>query len=94
MVAIPLAATLFTAIIRWQRSREVSQSEEFSSLNAGLDLYGSLKLNGSCSNESSSSAAEESRGKYKEGFVCDSLSVLILQMHLKRHAQRSCREQT
>uniref|UniRef100_A0A3Q3VMK2 Uncharacterized protein n=1 Tax=Mola mola TaxID=94237 RepID=A0A3Q3VMK2_MOLML len=47
MVAIPLTATLFTAIMRWQRNREVSPAAESSSLNFSLNLYGTLKTNGS-----------------------------------------------
>uniref|UniRef100_UPI0037E86879 O-acyltransferase like protein n=1 Tax=Semicossyphus pulcher TaxID=241346 RepID=UPI0037E86879 len=59
MVAIPLAATLFTAIIRWQRSREVSPAAESSCLNTGLNLYGTLKTNGSSRSEINSSTIEE-----------------------------------
>ncbi|KAM9338056.1 O-acyltransferase like protein [Symphorus nematophorus] len=59
MVAIPLAATLFTAIIRWQRNREVSPAAESSSLNAGLNLYGTIKTNGSSSSEIKSNTSEE-----------------------------------
>ncbi|XP_055087649.1 O-acyltransferase like protein [Periophthalmus magnuspinnatus] len=42
MVAIPLAASLFTAITTWQRSREVSPAEQSSSLKTGLGLYGTM----------------------------------------------------
>ncbi|XP_040915261.1 O-acyltransferase like protein [Toxotes jaculatrix] len=59
MVAIPLAATLFTAILRWQRNREVSPSVESSCLNTGLNLYGTLKTNGSSTSEMNRSASEE-----------------------------------
>ncbi|KAM3599105.1 uncharacterized protein V6R79_000090 [Siganus canaliculatus] len=59
MVTLPLAATLFTAITRWQRSREVSPSAESSCLNTGLNVYGSLKISGSRSEPNSIS--EESR---------------------------------
>ncbi|KAM3863986.1 O-acyltransferase like protein [Diretmus argenteus] len=50
MVAIPLAATLFTAIIRRQRHREVSPGVE-SSLDAGSSLYGTLMSRDGSSNE-------------------------------------------
>ncbi|XP_044030923.1 O-acyltransferase like protein isoform X1 [Siniperca chuatsi] len=59
MVAIPLAATLFTAMIRWQRNREVSPTAESSCLNTGLNLYGTLMTNGSSSIEMNSSTLEE-----------------------------------
>ncbi|XP_056258920.1 O-acyltransferase like protein [Seriola aureovittata] len=59
MIAIPLAATLFTTIIRWHRNREVSPSVESSCLNTGLNLYGTLKTNGSSSSEMKSSTSEE-----------------------------------
>ncbi|XP_071321603.1 O-acyltransferase like protein isoform X2 [Trachinotus anak] len=59
MVAVPLAATLFTAITQWQRNREVSPSVESSSLNSGINLYGTLKTNGSSSSEIKSSTTEE-----------------------------------
>lgn len=69
MVAIPLAATLFTAIIRWQRNREVSPTAESSCLNTGLNLYGTLKTNGSSSGEINSGTSEEnSNSKYN---VCE-----------------------
>ncbi|XP_039635368.1 O-acyltransferase like protein isoform X2 [Perca fluviatilis] len=58
MVAIPLAATLFTAIIRWQRNREVSHTAESSCLNTGINLYGTLKTNGSYSSDIYSSTSE------------------------------------
>lgn len=63
MVAIPLAATLFTAIIRWQQKREVSPTVESSCLNSGLNLYGTMKTNGSSSGEINSRTSEEN-GKY------------------------------
>lgn len=59
MVAIPLAATLFTTIIVWQRSREVSPSGESSSLNTGLNLYGTLKSNDSSGSEMNGNISEE-----------------------------------
>ncbi|XP_030004245.1 O-acyltransferase like protein [Sphaeramia orbicularis] len=45
MVAIPLAATLLTVIIRRKRDREVDPVGESSCLNTGLDLYGTLRAN-------------------------------------------------
>lgn len=68
MVALPLAATLFTAIIRWQRNREVSPTAESSCLNSGLNLYGTLKTNGSSSNEINSSTLEENINSKYNGF--------------------------
>ncbi|CAB1441975.1 unnamed protein product [Pleuronectes platessa] len=59
MVAIPLAATLLTAIIRWKKNREVSPSLESSSVNTGLNLYGTLKSNGSSGSERNGGSLEE-----------------------------------
>ncbi|XP_042364974.1 O-acyltransferase like protein isoform X1 [Plectropomus leopardus] len=59
MVAIPLAATLFTAIIRWQRNKEVSPISASSCLNTGLNVYGALKTNGPSSSDINSSTSEE-----------------------------------
>ncbi|XP_045923316.1 O-acyltransferase like protein-like isoform X1 [Micropterus dolomieu] len=59
MVAIPLAATLFTAMIRWQQDREVSPTVESPSLNTGLKLYGTLKTNASSSSKINSNTSEE-----------------------------------
>lgn len=65
MVAIPLAATLFTAMIRWQRNREVRPTVESACLNTGLNLYGTIKINGSSnSNINSGSSEENGNGKY------------------------------
>ncbi|XP_047425961.1 O-acyltransferase like protein isoform X2 [Mugil cephalus] len=58
MVALPLAATLFTAMIKWQRNREVSPAVEAARLNSGLNLYGSMKTNGSSSREMNNSISE------------------------------------
>lgn len=71
MVAIPLAATVFTAIMRWQRSREVSPTAESSRLNTGLNLYGTLKTNGSSNSEINSNTFEENgNGKYSTYRMC------------------------
>ncbi|XP_063745918.1 O-acyltransferase like protein [Eleginops maclovinus] len=51
MVAIPLLATLLTAIIKWQRKREVRPAAQTSCSNTGLNLYGTMKTNGSYSSE-------------------------------------------
>lgn len=51
MVAIPLAATLYTAIIRWQHNKEVSPAAEPLSLNSSLNVYGTLKNNDSSTSE-------------------------------------------
>ncbi|CAB1435183.1 unnamed protein product [Pleuronectes platessa] len=59
MVAIPLAATLLTAIIRWKKNREVSPSLESSSIYTGLNLYGTLKSNGSSGSERNGGSLEE-----------------------------------
>ncbi|XP_026153595.1 O-acyltransferase like protein [Mastacembelus armatus] len=59
MIAIPLLATLLTAIIRWKRNREVSPSEESFCSNTGLNLYGTLKTDNSHSSETNSRTLEE-----------------------------------
>ncbi|XP_060936507.1 O-acyltransferase like protein-like [Limanda limanda] len=59
VVTIPLAATLLTAIIRWKRNREVSPSLESSSINTELNLYGTLKSNGSSGSEWDGGTLEE-----------------------------------
>lgn len=51
MAAIPLAATLFTAIISWQQNKEVRPSAEASCLGADLNLYGAMRTTGSSSSE-------------------------------------------
>ncbi|XP_031716131.1 O-acyltransferase like protein isoform X2 [Anarrhichthys ocellatus] len=67
MVAIPLAATLFTAILRWQRNREVRPTAESACLNTGLNLYGTLKTNGSSSSDINSGTSEDnSNNNYKD----------------------------
>ncbi|XP_038590528.1 O-acyltransferase like protein-like [Micropterus salmoides] len=62
MVAIPLVATLFRAMMRWQQKKEVKPTVESFCLNTGLNLYGTLKTNGS-SSEINSSTLEEN-GKH------------------------------
>ncbi|XP_056146393.1 O-acyltransferase like protein [Lampris incognitus] len=52
MVAIPLAATLLSALIRWQQQREVASEVESSSLNTNPNLYGTLAPNGAPSGRS------------------------------------------
>ncbi|KAM7392714.1 hypothetical protein PAMA_007710 [Pampus argenteus] len=47
------------AIIRWQRKREVSPTVESSCLNSGLNLYGTMKTNGSSRGEINNSTSEE-----------------------------------
>lgn len=56
MVAIPLGATLLTAMIRWQWKRKVEPTLESSCLNSALNLYGTLKT----SSETNSWSSEES----------------------------------
>lgn len=59
MVAIPLAATLFAAIIKWRRNKEVSPSAKSSCLHSELKLYGTMKSEGSCRTEPAPSTMEE-----------------------------------
>lgn len=59
MVAIPLAASLFTAIAGWQRNREVRPAEELSCLKTGLGLYGTMKNNRSSSQEYNSCNSQQ-----------------------------------
>ncbi|XP_078142435.1 O-acyltransferase like protein-like [Centroberyx gerrardi] len=59
IVAIPLVATLFTAIIRWKRQREVSPRAESSSLNTGLNLNETWMPNGSSSGGNKSYTAQQ-----------------------------------
>ena len=47
MVAVPLAATVLIAIIKWQLNREVSPGVESSSLSTNPNMYGTLMHNGS-----------------------------------------------
>lgn len=60
MVAIPLGATLLTAMIRWQWKRKVEPTLESSCLNSALNLYGTLKTSSSSSSETNSWSSEES----------------------------------
>lgn len=59
LVAIPLAATLLTAIIKWKRNKEVSPEAESSCLNSSLDRYGTLRNNGSSMSEMNADTLEE-----------------------------------
>lgn len=59
MVAIPLAATFFTAIIRWQRNKELRPSAESSCLGSLLNLYGTMRTTGSPSREPASFTMKE-----------------------------------
>ncbi|XP_037608678.1 O-acyltransferase like protein [Sebastes umbrosus] len=70
MVAIPLAATLFTAIIRWRRSKEVSPTTESSCLTSGLNLYGTLKTNRSSSSNNNSSTSEDVSNSTRQTPMC------------------------
>ncbi|XP_029372307.1 O-acyltransferase like protein [Echeneis naucrates] len=54
VVAIPLAATLFTATVRWQNKRKVSPSVESSTLKSDIDLYGTMPANEPSVSENSS----------------------------------------
>lgn len=65
LVAVPLAATLLTAIIRWKRNKEVSPEAESSCLNSSRNRYGTLKNNGSSMSEMNTDTLEENDdGKY------------------------------
>ncbi|KAM9841655.1 O-acyltransferase like protein [Aulostomus maculatus] len=88
MVALPLAATLIAAIIRWQQRKAVTPAEECSSLNAGFNLYGTLMMNGSFCSEIKNSTSEEnpitdsSRRRsrcFPRGFVLQCLQAFSLQ---------------
>ncbi|KAM6902086.1 O-acyltransferase like protein [Xenentodon cancila] len=59
MIAVPLAATLFTALMKSQRRETVNPTVEFSHINNGLNVYGTLKTNGSSGIEMHSSSALE-----------------------------------
>ncbi|CAF97150.1 unnamed protein product [Tetraodon nigroviridis] len=59
MVAIPLAATLLTAMIRWQRDKEVMPSAESSRLGSDLNLYGTMRTTGSSRSEPAPFTMEE-----------------------------------
>lgn len=50
MVAVPLAATLYTAIIRWKQ-KEVSSAESLN-LISSLNVYGTVKDNDSTRGQS------------------------------------------
>ncbi|XP_055720192.1 O-acyltransferase like protein [Salvelinus fontinalis] len=58
LVAVPLTATLFVAIVRWQRNREVGPGVESSSLKTrDPNLYGTLISNGTSSGGGSNSCS-------------------------------------
>lgn len=59
MIAVPLAATLYTAIVVSEPSRTVNPTLEFPHLNSDLSVYGTLKTNGLSSCERNGSTAEE-----------------------------------
>ncbi|KAM9734741.1 O-acyltransferase like protein [Menidia menidia] len=60
MIAVPLAATLFTALLKSKQSEAVSQETEFSPFNNDLNIYGTLHTNGSFSREMNHDTLEES----------------------------------
>ncbi|XP_053729500.1 O-acyltransferase like protein [Synchiropus splendidus] len=68
MVALPLAATLFTALVRWQRNRVVSPKDESCCLNPGLDVYGSLRTDDSSSSCMNGSEVKQHTRKNPMGF--------------------------
>ncbi|XP_013864763.1 uncharacterized protein LOC106518174 [Austrofundulus limnaeus] len=59
MIAVPLAATLFTAIVGSEPSRTVNPTLEFPHLNNDVSVYGTLKTNGLSSCEGNGSTVEE-----------------------------------
>ncbi|XP_061589247.1 O-acyltransferase like protein [Cololabis saira] len=59
MIAVPLAATLFTALMKSERSEPVNPAAEFSHINNGLNVYGTLETDESSSTEMHSSVLEE-----------------------------------
>ncbi|XP_054613448.1 O-acyltransferase like protein [Dunckerocampus dactyliophorus] len=69
MIAIPLAATLFIATIRWQRNRAVMPSVESTCLNTGLNLYGTLKTKSSTGEEMNGREIEETNA-VRRGSLC------------------------
>ncbi|TNN85281.1 Nose resistant to fluoxetine protein 6 [Liparis tanakae] len=85
MVALPLAATLFTAIIRWQKNREVRPTQaESVCLNTELNLYGTLTTNGSSTSDINSGASEDNGNKtrpscFPQGCVQRCLQAFSLQ---------------
>ncbi|XP_071369993.1 O-acyltransferase like protein-like [Centroberyx affinis] len=92
IVAIPLAATLFTAVIRWKRQREVSPRAESSSLNTGLNLNGTWMPSGSSSGANKtytarqqsemdqSNSAEDSDPFYKDNTKKDKVWRIIAEV--------------
>ncbi|XP_049594831.1 O-acyltransferase like protein isoform X1 [Syngnathus scovelli] len=58
MLAIPLAATLFSATVRWNRNQAVMPTTESDCLNTGLNQYGTLKTNGSLGSEVNGTTTE------------------------------------
>ncbi|XP_068430263.1 O-acyltransferase like protein [Clinocottus analis] len=61
MIAMPLAATLFTAVMRWQQNREVRPTAESAAVNTDLHLYGTMKTNGSSGSDATSDTSEDNR---------------------------------
>ncbi|XP_029941511.1 O-acyltransferase like protein [Salarias fasciatus] len=64
MVAVPLAATLYSAMIKFQGNREVGPTVETTAFGTGLNLYGALRTNGPSDKEDESSTSEDN-GKNK-----------------------------
>lgn len=69
MVAIPLAATLLTAILRRQRNKEVRRPAESSCLGSDLNLYGTMRTAGSFRSEPAPFTMEENSNKYHRSWV-------------------------
>ncbi|XP_051906137.1 O-acyltransferase like protein isoform X1 [Hippocampus zosterae] len=58
MLAIPLAATLFSATVRWRQDRDVTPTTESACLNDVLNQYGTVKTNRSTASEINGSTTE------------------------------------
>lgn len=58
MLAVPLVATLLTAILRWQKNNEISPHAD-SCVPTGLSLYGTVETNVDYSSGMNSNTPEE-----------------------------------
>lgn len=92
MAAVPLAATLFTAIIRWQQNKEVRPSAEASCLGSDLNLYGAMRTTGSSSSEPAPFTMEGNSNGYVFG-VSRWCTMLMKVIHMLRPAISFCHRQ-
>ncbi|KAM9820951.1 O-acyltransferase like protein-like [Neosynchiropus ocellatus] len=88
MVALPLAATLLTALVRWQSNRVVSPKEESSCLNTGLNAYGSMRTDDSSSSCTSGSEVNQHARKNPLGFPGSILQRCLQAFSLQTTTQR------